>query len=88
MQRWRSGSTILVRDHREIKPGTLRAIIRQADLTMEEFLALLSYNSSIESEFLPLGFSLNPILRCDVCKFFLLFLTAEVDCGHLQKGSL
>lgn len=38
----RGGTTISVPDHREIKPGTLRAIIRQTDLTVEEFLALLS----------------------------------------------
>lgn len=37
----RATTTISVPDHRELKPGTLRAIIRQADLTVEEFLALL-----------------------------------------------
>lgn len=30
-----------VPNHRELKPGTLRSIIRQADLTVEEFTALL-----------------------------------------------
>jgi predicted RNA binding protein YcfA (HicA-like mRNA interferase family) len=32
---------IVVPDHRELATGTLRAIIRQAGLTMEEFSALL-----------------------------------------------
>ena len=32
---------VTVPDHRELDSGTLRAIIRQADLTVEEFVALL-----------------------------------------------
>jgi predicted RNA binding protein YcfA (HicA-like mRNA interferase family) len=32
---------IVVPDHKELAPGTLRRIIRDAGLTVEEFLALL-----------------------------------------------
>jgi hypothetical protein len=32
---------ITVPDHKEVAKGTLRAIIRQADLTVDEFKALL-----------------------------------------------
>lgn len=32
---------LVVPDHKELDRGTLRAIIRQADLTVEEFLKLL-----------------------------------------------
>ena len=32
---------LVVPDHRELAPGTLRAIIRQAGLTVEQFNALL-----------------------------------------------
>jgi predicted RNA binding protein YcfA (HicA-like mRNA interferase family) len=32
---------VVVPDHRELKRGTLRAIIRQAGLTVEEFVELL-----------------------------------------------
>jgi predicted RNA binding protein YcfA (HicA-like mRNA interferase family) len=32
---------LTVPDHRNIKPGTLRSIIRQAELTVEEFVDLL-----------------------------------------------
>lgn len=32
---------IVVPDHREVSKGTLRAIIRQAGLTVEEFVELL-----------------------------------------------
>ncbi|MBX3334851.1 MAG: type II toxin-antitoxin system HicA family toxin [Nitrospira sp.] len=32
---------MVVPDHKELDRGTLRAIIRQADLTVEEFLRLL-----------------------------------------------
>ena len=32
---------LVVPDHKELDRGTLRAIIRQADLTVEEFLGLL-----------------------------------------------
>lgn len=34
-------ATITVPDHNELATGTLRAIIRQAELTVEEFRALL-----------------------------------------------
>ncbi|MDQ3812607.1 MAG: type II toxin-antitoxin system HicA family toxin [Armatimonadota bacterium] len=33
--------TVPVPDHRELKKGTLRGIIRQAGLTVEEFVDLL-----------------------------------------------
>ncbi|MDX2140692.1 MAG: type II toxin-antitoxin system HicA family toxin [Chloroflexota bacterium] len=33
--------TVVVPDHRELDRGTLRGIIRQAGLTVDEFLALL-----------------------------------------------
>jgi len=33
--------TLSVPDHRELRPGTLRALIRKAGLSVEEFLALL-----------------------------------------------
>ncbi len=33
--------TVIVPDHRALDRGTLRAIIRQAGLTVEEFIALL-----------------------------------------------
>jgi predicted RNA binding protein YcfA (HicA-like mRNA interferase family) len=32
---------VTIPDHRELDSGTLRAIIRQAGLTVEEFVALL-----------------------------------------------
>lgn len=32
---------VVVPDHKELKRGTLRAIIRQAGLTVDEFVALL-----------------------------------------------
>lgn len=32
---------LVVPDHRELDTGTLRAIIRQADLSVDEFIALL-----------------------------------------------
>ena len=31
------GRTVIVPDHREIARGTMRSILRQADLTAEEF---------------------------------------------------
>jgi predicted RNA binding protein YcfA (HicA-like mRNA interferase family) len=34
-------ATLSIPQHRELKPGTLRSIIRAANLTVEEFLALL-----------------------------------------------
>lgn len=34
-------SRLVVPDHRELDRGTLRAIIRQASLTVEEFVTLL-----------------------------------------------
>ena len=33
--------TLSVPDHRQLKPGTLRALIRKGGLTVEEFAALL-----------------------------------------------
>ena len=33
--------TLSVPDHRQLRPGTLRALIRKADLNVEEFLTLL-----------------------------------------------
>lgn len=40
----RNGETrvVIVPDHREIAKGTLRSILRQADLSREEFLQLLT----------------------------------------------
>jgi predicted RNA binding protein YcfA (HicA-like mRNA interferase family) len=34
-------SQLVIPDHRELDTGTLRAIIRQADLSVDEFIALL-----------------------------------------------
>jgi predicted RNA binding protein YcfA (HicA-like mRNA interferase family) len=34
-------NTVIVPNHKELDRGTLRAIIRQADLTVEEFIQLL-----------------------------------------------
>jgi predicted RNA binding protein YcfA (HicA-like mRNA interferase family) len=34
-------ATLSIPQHRELKPGTLRAIIRAANMTVDEFLALL-----------------------------------------------
>jgi predicted RNA binding protein YcfA (HicA-like mRNA interferase family) len=34
-------SQLVVPDHRELDTGTLRAIIRQAELSVDEFIALL-----------------------------------------------
>ena len=36
----KSKSTCVVPHHREIKPGTIRSIVRQADVKLEEFLDL------------------------------------------------
>ncbi len=33
--------TLSVPDHRQVKPGTLRALIRKAGLTVDEFVDLL-----------------------------------------------
>ena len=33
--------TLSVPDHRELKPGTLRALIRKASLTIDQFEAFL-----------------------------------------------
>ncbi len=33
--------TLSIPDHREIKPGTLRALIRKAGLSVDEFVELL-----------------------------------------------
>lgn len=35
------GRTVIVPLHRELAPGTLRSILRQADLSVEEFRAFL-----------------------------------------------
>jgi predicted RNA binding protein YcfA (HicA-like mRNA interferase family) len=35
-----SWATLSVPDHREVAPGTLRALIRASGLTMEQFVAL------------------------------------------------
>jgi len=37
----RDGRTVIVPLHRELAPGTLRSILRQASLTSAEFIALL-----------------------------------------------
>jgi predicted RNA binding protein YcfA (HicA-like mRNA interferase family) len=34
-------TTLAVPNHRPVRPGTLRTLIRQAGLTVEEFIALL-----------------------------------------------
>ena len=34
-------ATLSIPDHRQIKPGTLRSLIRKAGLTVDEFLRLL-----------------------------------------------
>ncbi len=34
-------ASVTVPNHKELKPGTLRSVIRQAGLTVDEFLALL-----------------------------------------------
>jgi predicted RNA binding protein YcfA (HicA-like mRNA interferase family) len=36
-----AGKTVIVPLHRELARGTLRSILRQAELTVEEFLELL-----------------------------------------------
>lgn len=36
-----AGRTVIVRLHRELAPGTLRSILRQAGLSVDEFTALL-----------------------------------------------
>ncbi len=41
LRRTQPFSQLVVPDHKELDRGTLRAIIRQADLTVEEFLRLL-----------------------------------------------
>ena len=35
------GKTAIVPLHRELAPGTLRSVLRQAELTVEDFAALL-----------------------------------------------
>jgi predicted RNA binding protein YcfA (HicA-like mRNA interferase family) len=35
------GRTAIVPLHRELAPGTLRSVLRQADLSVEEFVELL-----------------------------------------------
>ena len=34
-------ATLSVPDHRQLKPGTLRALIRKAELTVDEFVELV-----------------------------------------------
>jgi predicted RNA binding protein YcfA (HicA-like mRNA interferase family) len=41
LRRTQPFAQLVVPDHKELDRGTLRAIIRQADLTVEEFLRLL-----------------------------------------------
>jgi predicted RNA binding protein YcfA (HicA-like mRNA interferase family) len=36
-------ATLTIPQHRELKPGTLRSIIRAANMTVDEFLDLLQY---------------------------------------------
>ena len=36
----KSKSTCVVPHHREIKPGTIRSIVKQADVRLEEFLEM------------------------------------------------
>lgn len=36
-----AGKTAIVPMHRELAPGTLRSILRQADISVEQFTALL-----------------------------------------------
>lgn len=42
MTRPRFRETLAIPDHRELKPGTLRALIRKAGLTVERFEELLT----------------------------------------------
>ena len=37
----RDSRTVIVPLHRELAPGTLRSVLRQADLTVEQFTQLL-----------------------------------------------
>lgn len=37
----RGNRTVIVPLHRELAPGTLRSVLRQADLTVEQFTELL-----------------------------------------------
>jgi predicted RNA binding protein YcfA (HicA-like mRNA interferase family) len=46
----RNDITTVVPDHRELDRGTLRAIIRQAGLTVEEFMTLMSGESLPDSD--------------------------------------
>lgn len=39
--RHEAGRTVIVPMHRELAPGTLRSILRQADLAVETFIELL-----------------------------------------------
>ena len=41
LKRQLDGKRLAIPNHREIPKGTLRAIIRQAGLTVDEFVALL-----------------------------------------------
>ncbi|MCL4438703.1 MAG: type II toxin-antitoxin system HicA family toxin [Candidatus Thermoplasmatota archaeon] len=41
LKRVKDGKRVTIPDHDELPKGTLRAIIRQCDLTVEEFIKLL-----------------------------------------------
>ena len=41
MMMYKGGKLIVVPDHKELRRGTLRNILREADLTVEEFIELL-----------------------------------------------
>ena len=35
--------TVIVPDHREVRPGTLRGILSQSDVTVQEFIRAASH---------------------------------------------
>jgi predicted RNA binding protein YcfA (HicA-like mRNA interferase family) len=41
LRRYDPAAWVVVPDHRQVKPGTLRGIITDAGITVEEFVALL-----------------------------------------------
>lgn len=41
LKRISDGKRIVVPDHKELPKGTIRAILRQSDITIEEFVKLL-----------------------------------------------
>ncbi len=57
-----NGRHLSVPDHRELDRGTLRALIRGAGITVEEFVQLLSCYSSANSELLSGSNALDSIL--------------------------